>query len=384
MTERSEQDQLRAENAELRARLYEAEETLNAIRRGEVDALLVSGPAGEKVYTLESAEQPYRILIEQMQEGAVTLAADGTILFCNLRFSQMLGYSHEKIIASSATAYVIEKQASQFASLLHTAQRQSARAEITLRTASGEFLPTFVTLSPLPVEVEGAVCMIVTDLTEQESMRRSQIEIQQLNARLQRSMTETHHRVKNNLQIIAAMVDMQVMEDTTTLPIEEMKRLGAHIKSLALIHDILTTESKGDGQALTISSRSVLEKLLSLLEQMTGGRRFRTHLEDVRISSRQATGLALVANEVVSNAAKHGNGEIEVTFQTQGESAILEVCDDGPGFPAGFDPKSLATTGISLVENLSRWDLCGSAQYLNRPEGGARVVIQMPLALPSA
>ncbi len=69
--------------AELEARLREAEETLDAIRNGDVDAVVVGGPSGQQVYTLENADRPYRVLIEQMQEGAVTLSEDGTILYCN-------------------------------------------------------------------------------------------------------------------------------------------------------------------------------------------------------------------------------------------------------------------------------------------------------------
>ncbi|NIO00054.1 MAG: hybrid sensor histidine kinase/response regulator, partial [Anaerolineae bacterium] len=77
--------ELLLEIEELRARLEEAEETLRAIRSGEVDAVIVSGPQGEQVYTLKGADHTYRLLIEQMKEGAATLAAEGTILYCNRR-----------------------------------------------------------------------------------------------------------------------------------------------------------------------------------------------------------------------------------------------------------------------------------------------------------
>src|SRR6201994_1445347 len=76
---------------ELISRLREAEETLTAIRAGEVDAVVVAGPAGQQVYTLENADRPYRVLVEQMQEGAVTLSENGTILYCNKRFSALVG-----------------------------------------------------------------------------------------------------------------------------------------------------------------------------------------------------------------------------------------------------------------------------------------------------
>ena len=73
---------------DLRMRLQEAEETLAAIRNGEVDSLIVNGPNGDQVFSLKGAEQPYRIFVEQMLEGAVTLTADGTILYCNRRFAE--------------------------------------------------------------------------------------------------------------------------------------------------------------------------------------------------------------------------------------------------------------------------------------------------------
>ena len=77
---------LRAENAELRGRLEEAEETLRAIRAGEVDAMVVGG----QVYSLSGAETPYRRLIESINEGAATLTSDTTVLYCNHRLAQLL------------------------------------------------------------------------------------------------------------------------------------------------------------------------------------------------------------------------------------------------------------------------------------------------------
>src|SRR6188472_4752494 len=82
---------------DLRRRLQEAEDTLNAIREGHVEALVVSAPEGEQVYTLRTADQPYRLMVEQMREGALTLAADGTILYCNQRFAELMARPPERI-----------------------------------------------------------------------------------------------------------------------------------------------------------------------------------------------------------------------------------------------------------------------------------------------
>src|ERR1700743_3803614 len=83
---------------ELLSRLREAEETLEAIRTGEVDAVVVAGPQGQQVYTLENADRPYRVFVEQMQEGAVTLSESGTIVYCNERFATLVASPHDGII----------------------------------------------------------------------------------------------------------------------------------------------------------------------------------------------------------------------------------------------------------------------------------------------
>ncbi len=90
----------RLELDELRQRLQEAEETLDAIRSGEVDALVVSGPAGEKVFTLSGAEHPYRVLVESMNEGALSLSKDGTILYSNSAFARMVGIPLDQIMGT--------------------------------------------------------------------------------------------------------------------------------------------------------------------------------------------------------------------------------------------------------------------------------------------
>ena len=95
---------------DLRQRLREAEETLAAIRNGEVDSLIVTGPHGDQVFSLKGAEQPYRVFVEQMLEGAVTLSGDGTILYCNRRFAEMLRSRLEKVIGSQVRVKVVKNK----------------------------------------------------------------------------------------------------------------------------------------------------------------------------------------------------------------------------------------------------------------------------------
>src|SRR5512138_744077 len=95
-----------AENQQLRARLEEAEETLRAIRSGEVDALVVSTPDGERLFTLQGADHSYRALVERMNEGALTLTSDGMILYANQRFAAMLKAPLEKVIGSQVEEWI--------------------------------------------------------------------------------------------------------------------------------------------------------------------------------------------------------------------------------------------------------------------------------------
>jgi PAS domain S-box-containing protein len=99
-------EQLIIENEELRSRLAEMEDALTAIRNGEVDAIMVSGSRGEQVYSVSSAETPYRTFIEEMSEGAVTLTKEGTILYCNPRFADIVQSPYEKVIGSSLKRFI--------------------------------------------------------------------------------------------------------------------------------------------------------------------------------------------------------------------------------------------------------------------------------------
>src|ERR1043165_8299044 len=104
------------DEAALRARLAEAEETLRAIAQGEVDALVVAGPEGDQIFTLKGAETPYRLLVEAMNEGALTLIDQGQILFCNSRFAQMVKKPLEKVAGSNWAHFRSEEQTSELQS----------------------------------------------------------------------------------------------------------------------------------------------------------------------------------------------------------------------------------------------------------------------------
>jgi PAS domain S-box-containing protein len=168
---------------ELEARLEESEETVEAIRRGDVDAVVVGEREEQRrVYTLQSADRPYRVLIEQIQEGALTLGGDGTVLYCNRRLAEMLGTPQERIVGQPLQFYVLPGDLEAFTRLLAQAQQGGARSEITVRTARGTHIPVYLSFSPLPRDDGPALlCGILTDLTQQRLHLR---ELAEANARL--------------------------------------------------------------------------------------------------------------------------------------------------------------------------------------------------------
>jgi PAS domain-containing protein len=133
--------ELLSEIETLRLRLEEAEDTLQAIHSGEVDALVISRPEGEQIFTLQGAEHPYRVLVETMSEGAAFLTADGKIVYCNKQLADLLQVPIEKLINSPLAGRVAHQDQALFTNLLNNTNIKTNRAEITLNTGTGNKLP---------------------------------------------------------------------------------------------------------------------------------------------------------------------------------------------------------------------------------------------------
>ena len=224
-----------------------------------------------------------------------------------------------------------------------------------------------------------ATGLIATEITER---REQQQRIEKLNTHLRRAMQETHHRVKNNLQVIASLAEIQIAPDSRDISVEAMWRIIHHIHSLAALHDLLTHNATLDEAAGVVPARELLKKMVMLLQSSLDKRRLRSRVADIRFSSRSAGPFALLVNELVSNAIKHGRGDIELTLTLDGPNVRLEVGDDGQGFVFGFDPGLASHTGLELIDSVVRLDLHGKVHYTNRDLGGALVVVTFPLVPP--
>ncbi len=157
---------LRSRLAETEEKLAEANDLISAIRAGEVDAVVVSGPKGEQIFTLRGAEYAYRALVEAINEGAATLALDGTILYCNQHLAGLLDLPLEQIIGRPFIQLIDNTTADTIEALLNRALNGiPAKAEIELRSG-GRLIPVQLSINEMRVDGPVALCMVVTDLTE--------------------------------------------------------------------------------------------------------------------------------------------------------------------------------------------------------------------------
>ncbi|MEO6824849.1 MAG: EAL domain-containing protein [Nitrosospira sp.] len=162
-----EEMQVRLDDAE--KKLAEAQETLAAIHSGEVDALIVSGSHGEAIYSLQGADHPYRVMIEAMHEGAITVGLDGSILYSNRRFAAMVNLPLEKVFGKPLGNFIEEADVDAVNTL--AASNKDRGKEITLRAADGARLQVHLSASLLQIADEVDVTyMIVMDLTARKEM----------------------------------------------------------------------------------------------------------------------------------------------------------------------------------------------------------------------
>lgn len=177
MTEKS-VSEICAENEILRARVEEAEETLRAIRSGEVDSLIVMGEGGEQIFTLKGADEFYRTLIENMSEGALTLNSDRIIIYANGQVAELLKVSLEKVIGSKINAWIAPNNLLAFEELLSHNGEKNNRQELHLVATDGSLVPiSFSTSYPILAGMKDDICLLATDLTEINTYKRNEQEL---------------------------------------------------------------------------------------------------------------------------------------------------------------------------------------------------------------
>jgi PAS domain S-box-containing protein len=176
-------EQLITENEGLHSRLVETEEALAAIQSGEVDAIIVPGRKGDQVYSISSAETPYRTFIEEMDEGAVTLSGEGLVIYCNKRLSELVNEPIQRVIGSYFKRFIVPNDRSKFENLL-TRKEKNINNVLTISLVNSLYLKLSFHL--LPAYLQGDNCILVaTDVTE---IKREEKKLRELSLLLEQKL----------------------------------------------------------------------------------------------------------------------------------------------------------------------------------------------------
>ena len=218
---------------ELRSQLQEANETLHAIRTGQIDALMVSTESGPKLFTLKSADHTYRVFIEKMKEGAVTLNENEIILYSNSQFASMVGLPLSDVIGLPFRKFIPEYCQEEFEALIKSGWKLDSKGEIFLNSSENKVIPVLLSFTSLELDEGTALSIILTDLTIQKETE-NQLKIQ--NEQLSQARQE------------AATLNEE-LEETVRERTKDLLVSREHFKMLADNIPVIVWTTQPDGQA---------------------------------------------------------------------------------------------------------------------------------------
>lgn len=332
---------------ELRARLRAAQEALDNVR-GEVDAIVVEGSAGPQVYTVVNADQPYRTIIEEMQQGAVVLTPQGDIFYCNRGFEDMVRMRLEGLIGLPMREFVVVADEPKLEGLLAAG---AGRLETVLRASDRTEVPADITASRFG-GTPAHICLVVTDLTEQkrqatrEAMfareEAARAEAEAANRAKDQFLNMLSHELRNPLGVIlngVEVLDQTGSSEPGPVKIREVIRRQAHHLG-KLLDDLLDVARVGQGK-IDLRQRSI--DLADVVA--TASEDHRSKIERAGISltvslppeivgvEGDRTRLVQTIGNLLDNARKWtaAGGHISVSLQQVGQVAEMRVRDTGIG-----------------------------------------------------
>jgi two-component sensor histidine kinase len=190
-------------------------------------------------------------------------------------------------------------------------------------------------------------------------------------------LQELHHRVKNNMQTIKSLLEMQARRAQTVEAAELLKLSAGRIAGMAQVHDLLSRDDVG-----LASAGAIIDAMVDLMrtDLAASGREIEVSVEadSVQLTSDKASVFALVVNELLWNALQHGledrsSGQIQISAYRDSQDLVVTVADDGRGVPPGFTLESDMGLGLSIVRNLSERNLDGNVSITARDNGPGAV-----------
>ncbi len=378
---------------ELRARLAEAEGNLNAIYCGEIDALLLNDESGERrVFTLRSADAPYRALVERMQEGAATLALNGDIVYCNQRFADLVRTPLEQVFGAPVAQFLPVTEEGILRTML---ERGSGRYQTRLVFEGKESTEVQVTLSSIVLDDVEHRTLILSDIS---SLARAQRESRSKDEFL----AMLAHELRNPLGAIQGAVHaLALMNQREPMALHAAGIIKRQVVHMArLVDDLLDVGRAVTGKiVLKRATVNFAEAVRASVNALTGnGNQGRVLLssEPAWVSG-DSVRLEQIVGNLVSNALKftRQEGKVMVSVTREGGNAVLRVTDQGVGIPAEMLPKIFDLfvqahqtidrsrgglgIGLTLVRRLAELH-GGGVHAASEGEGrGATFTVRLPL-----
>ncbi len=313
-----------------------------------------------------------RAILTALSEGVVEMAPDGRIVSANPAAERLFGAPEASLLATSFPRLFAGEARSEVEALL-----QAAPGEALALTRRD---PLYVrgrrlTMDVLHVddEEEAALVAILDDITvRREAEDRLLASVREKDILLR----EAYHRVKNNMQLVSSLLNLQARLSGDPRFAEAVKASESRIGAMTLVHDALY---KAESLA-TIDLATYLASLIEMLQELYGRDRaeITTDLEPVELSTALAVPCGLILNELISNAVRFaappgGRARVRVAARTAGSGIVeLSVADDGPGLPA--QPAPAGGLGLQLVAGLVENQLDGTYETSAGP--GLRHVIR--------
>jgi two-component system, NarL family, sensor kinase len=379
------------ELAELHARLAEAEETLHAIRNGDVDAVIVGGKKGKRVFTLQGAEHAYRTLIESMNEGALTLTAEKTILYANACFAEMVKEPLEQVIGSSFRRFLSAEDGAMLRSILRGPGKFNAKIQIHLKSADGSQMPAQISIQSLDKNGSDnpSVAAVVTDLTD---ARRTE----ELLRALTRKVTDVQERERgrvalelhdNITQLLCAILfRSEVLVGKLSArdgPLKgEARKLATMVGEIALEVERISRDLRPGA----LAQLGLIPTLRDAGAQFTNRTGVSIKLACVRMTVRlpHETELALyrILQEALRNVEKHASARrVKVSLEQRRDFVQLAIHDDGVGFdPDHLPARRKGTNGLGLLGMRERaGQVGGSLKIKSVRRAGTEIEVRVPL-----
>lgn len=380
------------ELAALRGRLAQSEETLDAIRNGNVDAVVIAGQRGPRVFTLEGAEHAYRMLIESMNEGALTLTTDMTILYANQRFASMVKSPLERVIGGSFRRYLSPADRAILRPLLKRTVKSGSKIQVMLHAGDRSQVPAQLSIRPMATNgfSQKTIGMVVTDLTE---ARRNEEMLRALSQRLVQAQEAERGRVALELHdnitqlLCAIVVRSQALADRISTSDGPSKREATSLREML---GKATEEVERISRDLRPSVLDQMGLVAALRETSTGfANRTGVSLELalVRLTARLPADAELtlyrILQEALRNVEAHSRAR-HVTVRLTRENGFIQltVHDDGIGFKTAQRPALRPSNGrLGLLSMRERAAYVGGTLTVKSTRlAGTEVKVRIPVA----